>query len=213
MPLAGALAAPESFSLGEMGDAVLRAQLRLYDLGYTDAGATGVWRRSDAKALAAFYEAAGPRASLFSADAPRAAFMEVEEEPVTDVKRGGLMPWSEVKTRLKAGDSYTLTDYQTGIVIHLRFVEGEGYAGMLPAQMWDSATMSSLFGTARSIEARPVVIVIDGLLVAASLRLNPLGQAKSPLRAQLYFAGSVSGLSGLADADHNSAMRLAAAGS
>ncbi len=216
MPMAGALAAAEGFSVGDMGDDVLRAQLRLNDLGYAGNGATGVWRRSDAKALASFYEAAGRDASLFSADAPRAAHEGTEEEtPAASGRHGGLMPWSEVQTRIKSGTSYTLTDYYTGIVIHLRFLEGgaAGYARMQPTQMWDSATMSGLFDGAVSIEARPAVIVIDGLLVAASFRLDPLGQEKSPLMVQLYFAGSVSGLGGLADEGHNAAMRLAAGGS
>ena len=213
MPLAGALAAEESFSVGDMGDEVLRAQLRLNDLGYADNGATGIWRRSDARALAAFYAAAGKDAALFFEDAPRKAIEGTEEAARPTGTRGGLMPWSEVQTRLKSGTSYTLTDYNTGIVIHLRYLEGEGegYARMQPTQMWDSATMSGLFEGEKSIEARPAVIVIDGLLVAASFRLDPLGQEKSPLMVQLYFAGSVSGLGGLADEGHNAAMRLAAA--
>ena len=211
-PLAGALAAPEDFSLGDMGDDVLRAQLRLYDLGYTDACATGVWRRSDIQALAAFYETAGKGAALFSEDAPSAVHAEEEADVADNAKRGGLMPWSEAKTRLKSGGRYTLTDYYTGIVIHLGYAgdEGEGYARMQPAQMWDSATMSSLFGSAQSIETRPAVIAIDGQLVAASFRLDPLGQEESPLTIQLYFSGSFSGLGGLGDEGHNAAIRLAA---
>lgn len=208
MPFAALAAGPAELAVGVRGDDALRAQLRLSDLGYLQAPATGVWRAADAAALAAYAEAGGAPDLLFEQDAPRAAAGEEAQTPAAIVF-GGAMPWSEAKTRLVEGKSYALTDCSTGIIVRLTYIGGEHHASMRPELTWDSATMAGLFSGASPLDARPVVLSIDGMRAAASLRLSPLAEEGSPVLAQLYFKDSGSNFSGLPDADHAAAVQAA----
>ena len=208
-----AKAAPDDFAVGDMGDAVLRTQMRLGDLGYTDACVSGIWRKTDAAALAAFERAAAGKTALFSASAPRRVNAVPEESAAVNVQQGELTPWSEVKPQLMAGEGYAVTDCATGIMVRLVYIGGEGFARMLSAKMWDSVTMQGVFRGAPPLAVRPMVIVIGDTPVAASARLEPRqGEEGDPLRAALYFEGSVSGFGGLPDAEHAAAVRIAASG-
>lgn len=199
--------AADVFAAGDMGDDVLRVQLRLRDLGYQSAGATGVWRASDAAALD---DAGGSADALFLPEMPRKALEAAEEAALPTVVYGGAMPWSEIRTRLTEGRSYMLTDCYTGVIVRLHYLGGEQYASMQPVLSWDSATMTSLFAGGSPLDARPVVLSVDGMLAAGSLRLSPLVQDGELTRAQLFFKGSGSNFAGLPDADHDAAVLIAA---
>ncbi len=197
-------------AVGDMGDGVLRAQLRLNELGYSSSCPAGVWRASDKLALDAFETAGGSWNELFSQNAPRAVSSAAALPDIT-LTYGGAMPWSEAKTRLSVGTGYLMTDCYTGVMLRVVFRGGEHHALMQPELDWDSATLISLFSGESPFETRPVVLSVDGMLAAASMRLI-LAKDAAETSVALYFSGSGAEIGGLADADHDASVQIAAGG-
>ncbi len=214
------LAEGVGFSLGECSDDVLRAETRLSDLGYVTGAIDGLWEQADADALSRFALVNGVDDSdaLAALYAPGALF---PAETVSSVfqsgsagfvlTRGSLMPWSEVASRLVAGESYTVTSCYSGIQLHMNCVSVGGYAKMQPALDWDDATLRGFFSSGSSSEKQPVTVSIDGILVAASIQSVPVQDGDDALPVySVYFHESVSGVNGIPDADHESVVLTAA---
>lgn len=204
----------DAFSLGECSDDVLRAETRLSDLGYLTGVVDGLWEQDDADALAAF--SAGGAAngdalsSLFSADALSGSFLQDSAPPVL-LAPGVLVNWDEIEPRLIIGDAYALSDCRTGITVRVVCAAKSGYALFTPELDWDDATLRGFFQGESSSEKLPVAVLIDGVSVAASLQYAPDSGTGTLTSYSVYFSGSVSGIGGIADADHE-AVVLAASG-
>jgi len=204
----------EAFSLGDCSDDVLRAELRLSDLGCLSGVVDGRWGQNDADALAAFYAAYGTPDdgsldSLFSAGAAAAQDAFAADSLLVP---GVLVSWDEVKARLTIGQAYALTDCRTGITVRVVCTEKSGYAHFTPELDWDDATLRGFFSDEASSEKLPVAVLIDGVSVAASLQYAPdPGDGTLPSYS-VYFSGSVSGVGGIADADHEAVVTAAAGG-
>ena len=201
-------------------DAVLRAQLRLGDLGYLSSPLSG---RADAAyraALDAYQKNAGSAAlgvpaALFDNAAPAAIPADeaaVLTRPAQTMLFGAPMAWEEVRQKLVMGESYTVTDCYSGIVLRLVYDGGDGHAHMRPALAWDAATLQGLAGDINNFEKQPVVIGVDGVRVAASIDVHAHTEDGELANAYFctYFFGSVSSLGGIEDADHNAALNIAA---
>ncbi len=220
LPRGSSSADSASFSVGDCSDDVLRAETRLSDLGYSARVVDGCWDEEDAAALAAFAAANGvggndAAAALFasdavpaSADAQQVSFFQSG----TVLTVGSLMPWSEVKQRLIAGQTYTVTGCYSGIQLHMTFVSAGGHAVFRPALEWDDATLRGFFYSADCSEKQPVVFSIDGILVAASIQAAPASESDVLPGYSVYFTGSVSDINGIADAEHDSVVSIAGGG-
>ena len=214
------LAAGLHFSFGDSSDEVFRVEMRLSDLGYLKNVVNGKWEQADADALSAFADANkvtvyGAGNVLFSNDAIPASstgstiFATGPQGFL--VTFGTLMPWSEVSTKLVPGQAYDVISCYSGIALHMVCVSAGGHAKMRPELDWDNATLRGFFYAASSSEKQPVVITIDGILIAASIQ-----QAAPSLKEQslpeygLYFSGSLSDVNGIPDAEHEAIVRIAA---
>lgn len=208
------------FQLGERSDDVFRVEMRLSDLGYLSEVVNGSWDQADADALAAFAEAnsvsiymAGdllfrndalaysPVSSVFAAG-PQQGFL---------ITYGTLMPWNEVKAKLVPGQSYDITSCYSGIALHMVCVSVGSHAKFRPELDWDNATLRGFFGAASSSEKQPVVITVDGILIAASIAQAAPSMENQPLpEYSLYFSGSLTGVNNIPDAEHEAIVKIAA---
>jgi len=204
----------QAFSLGDCSDDVLRAEIRLSDLGCLSGVVDGCWGQDDAEALAVFYAMSGTQEdgtldSLFSSGAAAA---QGDSPAASLLAPGVLVNWDEVSSRLTIGQAYALSDCRTGITVRVVCTEKGGYARFTPELDWDDATLRGFFPSTASSEKLPVAVLIDGVSVAASLQYAPDPGNGTLAAYSVYFSGSVSGFGGIADADHEAVVTAAAGG-
>lgn len=208
------------FTLGECSDDVFRVETRLSDLGYLSIVVNGRWEQADADALAAFSAAnnvpvASSAALLFSNDAlpvsSASSVFATGPQQGFLVTYGTLMPWPDVKPKLEPGKSYDVTSCYSGIALHMVCVSVGSHAKMRPELDWDNATLRGFFSAASSSDKQPVVIAVDGILIAASIQqAAPIFRDASLPEYALYFSGSLTGVNGIPDAEHEAIVKIAA---
>lgn len=203
-------------AVGDCSDTALRAEIRLCDLGYSVRVVNGLWEQEDADALSRFALAAELTrdrilAGLFSSGAPAAAKAPLslpQGEALAAI--GSPMPWEEVKTQLVEGQAYDITSCYSGITLHLVYVSAANHARMRPVLEWDDATLRGFFVDGGSAAKQPVVVVIDGIRVAASVQLAP--SADGGATFAVFFTGSRSDIGALPDAEHDRVVAVAGGG-
>lgn len=208
--------------LGECSDDVLRVETRLSDLGFLPGVVDGVWRENDVQALASFASALGKDetsafSSLFSKEPLSLQPVSASTVFSTDnsgflMVRGSLMPWDEVKTRLQAGQTYSVTSCYSGISLHMICVSIGTFAQFQPALDWDNATLRGFFPQDSSSQKQPVAITVDGIYVAASILCAPAQLGEELPVYNVYFHGSVSEINGIPDAEHEAVVLTASGG-
>ena len=208
------------FQIGDCSDDVFRVETRLSDLGYLASVVNGRWEQPDADALAAFAEANSTTiysvsSLLFSNDAlpytkSSGVFASGSAQGFL-VTYGTLMPWGEAKQKLVAGQTYDVTSCYSGIALHMVCVSIGAHAKMRPELDWDNATLRGFFGAQSSSEKQPVVIAVDGILIAASIQQAAPSMENQPLpEYAVYFSGSLTGVNGIPDAEHEAIVKIAA---
>ena len=208
------------YPLGACSDEVLRAETRLCDLGYDTCVVNGRWEQTDADALAAFSAANGVTAvtleeTLFSAETVHAA-QSAHSVFATGaggfvLTYGSLMPWNEAKAKLESGVSYNITSCYSGITLHMVCVSLGAHAKFRPELDWDNATLRGFFSSASSSEKQPIVVTIEGVLVAASiLQAAPDANGDALPVYSVFFHDSLTGINGIPDAEHESVISIAA---
>lgn len=209
------------------GEAVVRVQLRLRELGYFNFKPTGNFQSMSVESTIKFQQmqvdengqgimadgsiGAQTMNILFSRAAKRADI--AASIPIgpnldgTPAVTGELMQWSSVKEMLKEGSSYTVTDYNTAVTFTLKYTGGENHAEMECATAEDTAKLLSVFGEEFNYSKRSAVISIDGKNVAASLQGWPHGDdnvSENDMSGHLcmFFDGSLSHVGMLPDVEH-----------
>lgn len=218
---------PELIVYKSIGETVVRIQMRLRDLGYFNFKPTGNFQTMTVDATIKFQQrqldpngqsiiadgTVGPQSMglLFSAAAARAEI--VANIPVgpslqgTPVVVGELTDWGQVKTMLVKGQSYTVTDFNTGSQFRLTYTGGENHAEMECSSATDTTVLKEVFGNDFSFFKRPAVISINGKNIATSLQGSPHGEdtvSSNDMDGHLcmFFNGSTSHVSNLPDAEH-----------
>ena len=113
----------------------------------------------------------------------------------------------EVKAKLITGRTYTLTDCITGNEFKLVFTGGTNHAEMELASEAAREAFDSICGSEYNYLKRPVIVDIDGSLVAASIQCWPHGSEQIGDNGMdghvcLFFDGSLSDVGGLPDVEH-----------
>lgn len=208
------------FSLGTCSDDVLRAETRLSDLGYKKSVVDGRWDQSDADALASFAAANNVTPTtawqtLFSGNALPASQAENSVFATGSggflMTYGSLMPWSEVKAKLQTGVSYNITSCYSGITLHMVCVSLGAHAKFRPELDWDNATLRGFFASTSSSEKQPIVLTLDDVLIAASIQqAAPSAEGEALPEYSVYFHGSLTGIGGIPDAEHEAIIQIAA---
>lgn len=206
---------------------VFRVQIRLRDLDYFSFKPTGVFQSMTADAAKKFQQkhtmddgspmiadgtiGAQSMDILFRHTVSRADI--AAEIPFgkslegTPSQKGELVAWSEVKSQLTPGTSYTITDYNTGATFSMAFTGGESHAEMECADAFNAGLYKDVFGGAYNYSKRSVLVNIGGRQIAASLFGWPHGADQYAANemaghACLFFDGSLSHVGSLPDAEH-----------
>ena len=114
-----------------------------------------------------------------------------------------------MKTRLKTGQTYTVTSCYSGISLHMVCVSIGTFAQFQPVLDWDNATLRGFFPQDSSSQKQPVAVTIDGIYVAASILSAPAQLGDELPVYDLYFHGSVSEINGIPDAEHEAVVLIA----
>jgi peptidoglycan hydrolase-like protein with peptidoglycan-binding domain len=228
-------AASSLIAFNSTGETVVRIQLRLRELGYFNYKATGNFQNMTVEAAKRFQQkqtdadghaiiadgtvGAQSMGILFEHDAVRA---DIEAAiPIgsalsgTPAVTGELVDWSEVKTLLLVGKSYLVHDFNTGTTWNMTFIGGENHAEMECTSADDTYAYRNAFGDEFNYSKRPVVIEIDGRLIAASLQGYPHGNDEVSNNdmaghACMFFNGSLSHVGNLPDVEHQALVYKAA---
>lgn len=207
-------------SQGSKGDAVVRIQKRLFDLGFYTYKPTGSYQAVTRAAVVRFQVQAGIMSDgtigtesmnlLFSSSARRIDFSPViplsfTGHSGTPAHRGKGMDWYEVKAALSVGIPYQLTNCYTGTTAKVLFLEGAYHAEMEPATALDRSIINGWIGAVNSCYKCVVVLELEGKPIAASIQW-------SEEHLCVYFTNSLSHVNGLADVEHESLIRLATEG-
>lgn len=214
---------------GDTGDLVVLIQTRLRDLGYFLFQPTGRFQSMTANAAIAFQKnqmstdgtqfitdgRIGEQSMevLFSSKAVRAPIAPAVHIPIgpnadgTQTRVGTLMPWSEVSQKLNQGRSYTLIDFNTGTSFSMTFTGGENHAEVECTSALDTQTYKTLYGDTFSYFKRPMLLELDGQVIACSLQGQPHGTDSvsgndMSGHACLFFEGSVSHVGRVVDVEH-----------
>lgn len=216
-------------SLDETGELVAMLQTRLRELDYFHFKPTGRYQSMTRNAVIEFQKnqatqegapviadgtfGAQSEEILFSSDAVRAPIAQSVKIPIgdrangTQTQTGELIPWEEVKAKLVVGQSYTLTDFNTGVVFSMIYSGGINHAEMECATANDSTIFKETFGGEYNYSKRPMLLPLDGTMVACSLQGQPHGEdtvARNDMdgHACLFFDGGLSHVGALIDAEH-----------
>lgn len=234
-PSAAPQAANALISYGSTGEMVVRIQLRLRELGYFNYKPTGNFQSMTVEATKKFQQnqtdAAGfpiiadgtvgeqSRAFLFEQSAKRvdiAASIPIGQQLSGAASvTGDLVPWNEVKALLVEGQTYSVTDYNTGTQFDMVFCGGEMHAEMECADTVDTAAYKEAFGGEFNYSKRPVILSVGSKLIAASLQGYPHGKDSVAANemaghACMFFSGSLSHVGQLPDVEHATQVNKAA---
>ena len=213
----------------DTGEIVAMIQTRLRELGYFHFKATGSFLSMTRSAVIEFQKnqvsqdgaaiiadgTVGEQSMglLFSPNAARAAIPKEVHIPIgnqsngAQTKTGALLKWEDVKAQLVAGQTYALTDFNTGATFNMVYIEGEQHAEMECATANDATVYKDTFGGEYNYSKRPMLITINGTLVASSLQGQPHGTDTVERNdmvghACLYFNESKSHVGKLPDVEH-----------
>jgi len=168
---------PGTLSKGAQGDTVKALQTRLWYLNYLTAlnAADGTFGDSTETAVKRFQLQAGLTISgkadkttqerLNAKDAPRCARIVTKN-------------WfnSNINSLFPRGSTVTVVDCATGRRFRIIRVQGSNHADCEPATSTDTAVFKSIYNGKWSWNARAVILVAKGELVAASLNSMPHGK-------------------------------------
>lgn len=198
---------------GDRNEAAARVQERLSDLGYYLYKSTGSYGNVTARAVQAFQSQAGLPVTgkiggadwklLFSDEAPLKQF--IATVPVSYPGQnssfrmtGSPVPWEEIKSLLKEGETFKIYNAATGQPCEVVFVSGEGHADVrVKPRSVEAALLKEWLGSTNSFYKIGAVAEIGDVKAACSLQWD--GKEK----ACVYFSGSVSHVGGFPDAEHN----------
>lgn len=210
----------------DTGEMVVRIQIRLRELGYFMFKPTGSFQNLTVNSVIAFQQkqtdengapitadgSVGPqsRSILFS---NRASRMDILTDipfgqlSTTMAATGELVSWETVKSQLRSGQTYIITDCYSGTQFSMTFVEGENHAEMKCVTAEDEAVYKELFGGEYNYSKRPVLITLNGKNTAASLQGMPHGTNN---HSCMYFDGSLSHVGTLSDIEQLNQVHKAA---
>ncbi|MCR5610684.1 MAG: peptidoglycan-binding protein [Clostridiales bacterium] len=217
------------YAKSSVGSAVVRIQMRLRELGYLNFKPTGSYKSMTVDAVKAFqtncrdsgYEMQvdgrmGDQSIelLFRYEALRSSLSGIsipagpKHGAMTLAKTGGLVSWSSVVQTLTPNTEYRIIDCYTGYELRLIFIGGENHAEMEPVSQDAMNEFMKICGKEYNYLKRPVVVVINGQEIAASIQCWPHGSdaiSDNGMRGHVcvFFDGSLSHVGNLPDVEHN----------
>lgn len=217
---------------GSEGDDVILLQLRLKDLGYFNYKITDQFGNWTHQAVIDFQKVNGLSRDgvvgqetydvLYSNDAKRKP-VEVVVVPTPKPQYAGssripkaqLKDWfTYVLPRFSRGETIKVYDVKTGISYNMVRVGGYNHADVEPATAEDCAKLKQTYGGVWSWERRPIVVVLDGVYIAASTNGYPHGYetvSGNDMTGQvcIHFLNSRTHNANAVDPEHQAAIQYA----
>lgn len=133
----------------------------------------------------------------------------------SDSNVGMLLEWSAADKLFPVDASVKVIDLVTGLTFRVSRLYGHNHADVEPVTAVDTATMKKAWGGVWSWDRRPVLVELNGRLVAASMNGMPHGQEKirdNDMNGQvcMHFLNSRTHGSNKVDPQHQAAIRKAA---
>lgn len=221
----------------ESGELVAMLQTRLRELGFFNFKSTGNYQSMTRNAVIEFQKvqqdgegnpfiADGTvgeqsKGTLFSAAAVRAPIPADVHLPIgksadgSQTQTGRMATWSEMHAALVVGETYTLTDYNTGVTFDIIYTGGEQHAEVECASANDTTVYREAFGAEFNYSKRPMLVTVNGEFIACSLQGQPHGEDivernEMDGHACLFFHESKSHVGGLSDTEHTNNIYTAA---
>ena len=221
----------------DLGEMVVRIQLRLRELGYLSYKPTGVYRSMTTAAVKEFQSrcnAVGDEMiavdgrigtvtleKLFGHNAPRPKIPDSVSMPRGPInselkeKDGSLIEWKDVKEMLRKGKTYRVIDCNTGRMFSMIFTGGENHAEMEIASPNDMVNFKFICGDDFNFLKRPVIVEIGDERIAASIQCWPHGNDSVPENGLsghvcVFYKGSLSHVGMMPDVEHNANVFAAA---
>lgn len=202
---------------GSKGDAVVRIQKRLFDLGFFTYKPTGSFQAVTRTAVVKYQVQNGLMSDgtiaqsslplLFSNSAQRTTFtptipLTYSGQSGSPTHRGKGVDWYDVKSLLTADKPYQLTNCYTGQTANVYFLGGAYHAEMQPVTASDTSTINGWVGSTNSYYKCAVLVNVDNKQIAASVQWGNEHLC-------VYFTNSKSHASGLIDVEHATLVALA----
>ncbi|MDL2258468.1 peptidoglycan-binding protein [Eubacteriales bacterium OttesenSCG-928-K08] len=221
----------------DTGEIVVLIQTRLRDLDYFFFKATGRFQSMTRESVISFQKnqedsqgnalisdgtvGAQSLEVLFSTRAVRSPIAQHIQIPIgkradgTQTLVGEQTPWETISTKLEEGKNYRLIDFNTGVEFEMTFVGGQQHAEMECASASDTAVYLETFGGVFNYSKRPMLIELNGTMIACSLQGQPHGDdvvSRNEMdgHACLFFFESKSHVGLLPDREHNNNIYAAA---
>jgi len=178
---------------GSTGKCVEYLQQKLKELGYYTGKVDGVFGQGTVKALKSFQKAAGIAADGVAGPSTIAKLTAGStSRGTTESRKVQRLSWSVVNSMWSRdfGEAIVI-DYQTGKQFKVIRTGGYNHADVETATAKDTAILKQIYGGSFSWTRRPVIVVINGQRIAASMAGMPhAGRDDKPFRV------NVSGRSG-----------------
>lgn len=222
---------------GASGEIVVRVQIRLAELGYLNFKPTGKFQGMTVNAVKQFQQIqTKPDGSAMIADGtigeetlsllflPSAARAPIPQQinipfgpslSGNAQRSGQLISWNKVQETLTEGNTYTITDYNTSKTFSVIYTGGKNHAEVECATAADTAVYKEVFGGEFNYSKRPVLIQVNGTMIAASMQGQPHGDdsvSRNDMSGHscLFFEGSLSHVGSLPDTEHLKQVYIAA---
>lgn len=206
---------------GMTGSAVYNMQKELKRRNFYGYPCTGVYGTATKKAVRLFQDLAGlPKDGIASAETLSILYSEedIHLEGSTAAGSGGVVLMSDwytvVNDKFKTLTPVTVVDVLTGKTYQVIRYAGTGHADVCPATPKDTAIMLETYGGEWSWDRRPVWVIINGVMYAASTNGMPHGvdyNRHDNMYGQvcIHFYNSEGHASGVIDATHQACVEYA----
>lgn len=164
---------------GMKGEDVKQVQIRLKELGYFNGNPTGYYGTITKQAVMDYQRARGCVVDGIVGQATWTQLFDNGAVTRELVSRGStqretsLIPWSTVKDIFKIGTIATVVDIGTGIRFQVKRTFGTNHADVETLTADDTYKMKQAYGGSWSWDRRPIIVIVNGMEIAASMNGMP----------------------------------------
>jgi peptidoglycan hydrolase-like protein with peptidoglycan-binding domain len=221
---------PKAVRVGDRNNDVVKLQKALKILGYYSGTCDGIFGEKTETAVKRFQKAKGLSQDGIAGNGTiRCIFGSSAEETTAKAVSAAASSKINYKTEkldwfkggsdaIPNGGAFTIKDVRTGTTFRARRLYGGNHLDAEPVTSGDTATMKRIYGGAWSWARRPILLLYGGHVYAASMNGYPHGDQAImdngfPGQFCIHFLNSKTHETNKVDADHQAAVKTAAASS
>lgn len=203
---------------GSTGSAVKALQTKLKELGFYTGSIDGVYGNGTRNAVKSFQRKKGLSADGVAGAKTLAALnsakAEQTEQKTEKTYKTETLTWFGNENRIPKGAVITVKDCYTGKTFRVKRWAGSNHLDGEPLTASDTATMKSVYGGSWSWKRRPILVMYNDHVYAASMNGMPHGTSTISNNNFaghfcIHFTGSRTHESNKVDSDHQNAIKTA----